>query len=141
MKGETLKTTEKTQTTPEESKNKVEKTQVNKRKRNFKAKIKWSEDELYDLTDLIAYFYYRALVKPSCDMSKFPLFKGYIAENGDKILEMNPNVAEKIILNDKADCVFIHYYKSIPNEQANYGTLLDKLFSSKGVCFSIITCY
>ncbi|CAK5123448.1 unnamed protein product [Meloidogyne enterolobii] len=132
MKGETLKTTEK-------SKNKVEKIQeVKKRKRNFIGKVKWSEDELYDLTDLIAYFYYRALVKPSCDMSKFPLFKGYIAENGDKILEMNPNVAEKIISNDKADCVFIHYYKSISNEQADYGTLLDKLFSSKGVCFQLL---
>nr|CAD2134278.1 unnamed protein product [Meloidogyne enterolobii] len=130
MKGETLKTTEKTR-------NKVEKTQeVKKRKRNFKAKIEWSEDELYDLTDLIHHFYDRASNRPSCDLSKFPLFVEYIDQNEYPFLEMDPKVAEKIISNDKANCVFIHYYKYEPNKHANDGTLLDAIFSSKGLKFS-----
>jgi len=134
MKRETLKASEKTR-------NKVEKTQeVKKRKRNFQGKIKWSKKELNDLTYLIHHFYDRASNRPSCDLSKFPLFVEYIDQNEYPFLEMDPKVAEKIISNDKANCVFIHYYKYEPNKHANDGTLLDAIFSSKGVCFSIIIC-
>uniref|UniRef100_A0A914L986 Uncharacterized protein n=1 Tax=Meloidogyne incognita TaxID=6306 RepID=A0A914L986_MELIC len=134
-KGKTLKTNEKTQ-------NNVEKTQkVRKRKRNFIGKIKWSKRELNDLTYLIHHFYDRASNRPSCDLSKFPLFVEYIDQNEYPFLEMDPNVAEKFILNDKADCVFIHYYKYKPykykpTDGANDGTLLDAIFSSKGLKFS-----
>uniref|UniRef100_A0A914LD89 Uncharacterized protein n=1 Tax=Meloidogyne incognita TaxID=6306 RepID=A0A914LD89_MELIC len=130
MKGKTLKTNE-------QSKNNVEKTQeVKKRKRNFIGKIKWSKRELNDLTYLIHHFYDRASNRPSCDLSKFPLFVEYIDQNEYPFLEMDPNLAEKFILNDKADCVFIHYYKYKPTDGANDGTLLDAIFSSKGLKFS-----
>uniref|UniRef100_A0A914MKC1 Uncharacterized protein n=1 Tax=Meloidogyne incognita TaxID=6306 RepID=A0A914MKC1_MELIC len=130
MKRETLKASEKTR-------NKVEKTQeVKKRKRNFQGKIKWSKKELNDLTYLIHHFYDRASNRPSCDLSKFPLFVEYIDQNEYPFLEMDPKVAEKIISNDKANCVFIHYYKYEPNKHANDGTLLDAIFSSKGISIS-----
>uniref|UniRef100_A0A915LL10 Acid phosphatase n=1 Tax=Meloidogyne javanica TaxID=6303 RepID=A0A915LL10_MELJA len=92
--------------------------------------------ELNDLTYLIHHFYDRASYRPSCDLSKFPLFVEYIDQNEYPFLEMDPNFAENFILNDKADCVFIHYYKYKPTNGANDGTLLDAIFSSKGLKFS-----